>query len=102
MNLCVQPFCVSAQAAEGCVVGKQQCSNSTQLSSKLASVPVEIRVLANESSQFPILGISDSMLARMQCPGAGWVEGGSILSQPFLSQIEATALSLSLHFRTTV
>lgn len=99
MNLCVQPFCVSAQAAEGCVVGKQQCSNSTRLSSKLASVPVEIRALANESSQFPILGISDSMLVRTQCPG---VEGGSILSQSFLSQIEATALSLSLYFRTAV
>lgn len=92
MNLCVQPFCVSAQAAEGCAVGKQQGSNRTQLSSKLASVPVEIRELANDPSQFPVWGIGDSMLARTRCPGAGWVEEGSVLPQSFPRQIEAIAL----------
>lgn len=59
------------QAAEGCVVDKQQYSNTSQLSSKLASVPVQIRILANDSPQFHILCISDSGLARMLSPGAG-------------------------------
>lgn len=58
------------RAAEGCVVDKQQYSNTSQLSSKLASVPVEIRILANDSSESHILCISDSTLARRPCPGA--------------------------------
>lgn len=75
------------QAAEGCVADKQQYSNTSQLSGKLASVPVEIRILANDSSQFHILCISDSTLAGMPSPEAGGVEGGSHPSQTFLSQM---------------
>lgn len=58
---------VSVWTVMGCAVDKQQYSNTSKLSDKPSFVPVEIRKLANNSSQFHILYISDNKPAGLLC-----------------------------------
>lgn len=58
---------VSVRTVTGCAVDKQQYSNALKLSNKPSSVPAQIRKLANNSSPFHILYISDNKLAGLLC-----------------------------------
>lgn len=58
---------VSVRTVTGCAVDKQQYSNALKLSNKPSSVPAQIRKLANNSSPFHILCISDNKPAGLLC-----------------------------------